>query len=871
MKLFAYLNYCGYQAVFAAVFLGSISPAAQADQPLSAADVKAILESAQHDPNGSFEDLRIVKNLIEDRLRITQGLPTERAQWLHVQWYLHLLMDDHVQAARSSRAAIELLLDAGIRSVELGQLYHDLSYSLILQGELARAKDYLRQGVALAIELRSAKLEADCYYAIADAHLKTGEMRLAKRYFMAARDYYNSQSDEFTVMISDLKLGTIERLTGNVDNAIDLHQRALEYFVDKKLYREIVARIELARDLAALGQFEQAISHAASANEDSRALVEQQVDAKIILLQIENNLIESELFNATAGRVSASLVTEIDELLNEQEEIIDGSRERPIRQLNFAREAIRHYALQSNIESALSYGENSLRLIESVAETLEEGGEDYLRWVSAAYPTLVAYVSVLYDERNTNLVSVLSRIGHLKRRFAKNLAPSLLDHASDARVMAALAGYTFAERNYMNARDDANSVKGISVKEALRKRDLARELYILSTPTASEKQVVQYSSLPSRNFQVSDMPADQLILRYFVHDAVSFVLVIGQDSVDFVDLPPRRKLQELVAKADKRLRRAAVVSRAESIQALRTLIPLSIIEKFRDVRRLVIIPDDSLHLVPFAALNISANGVYRPLVVDYDVVRTHSVGDYFSSEESSPTVENTADVFVFADPIFKNTDYVGMPSASYVAWTSRLKRLKFTAEEAVHISTLMSDYDVRLHLGSQATSAALTSVTARTSRILHIATHGYYDKETPEIVGIATSKDNLEGGGSGGFLSLTELLGRKIAANLVVVSGCDTMRGDEYRGFGARSIAEGFLTRGAGSAIGTLWEVSDRATATFMRTFYSALVEKGGNTTEALALAQREMLASADYRDPYYWAGFVLESVHDRYSSNAFR
>src|SRR5690606_14568588 len=115
----------------------------------------------------------------------------------------------------------------------------------------------------------------------------------------------------------------------------------------------------------------------------------------------------------------------------------------------------------------------------------------------------------------------------------------------------------------------------------------------------------------------------------------------------------------------------------------------------------------------------------------------------------------------------------------------------------------------------------------------------------------------------------TELFGAPFSTNLVIISGCETMRGKDYSGWGVRSLADGFLSQGAGSVIGTLWNVSDAATAELMVGFYRRL-HRGAGSSAALQAAQREMIASRRFSDPYYWAGVALASSNRGYDQPSF-
>jgi CHAT domain-containing protein len=95
------------------------------------------------------------------------------------------------------------------------------------------------------------------------------------------------------------------------------------------------------------------------------------------------------------------------------------------------------------------------------------------------------------------------------------------------------------------------------------------------------------------------------------------------------------------------------------------------------------------------------------------------------------------------------------------------------------------------------------------------------------------------------------------------------MRGKDYTGWGVRSLADGFLSQGAGSVIGTLWSVSDAATAELMESFYRGLSRDAGSSA-ALRAAQRELIGSRRFSDPYYWAGVALASSNRGYDQHAW-
>jgi len=120
----------------------------------------------------------------------------------------------------------------------------------------------------------------------------------------------------------------------------------------------------------------------------------------------------------------------------------------------------------------------------------------------------------------------------------------------------------------------------------------------------------------------------------------------------------------------------------------------------------------------------------------------------------------------------------------------------------------------------------------------------------------------------------------KLAANLVVLSACNTGFGKVVPGEGLLGLQRSFLKAGASSVMVSLWSIYDRSTAVFMSNFYENLnsfeKEEFGwwektlqfvglyNTplfdykAKAIRDAKLKMLEHPYYNHPVYWAPFIL-------------
>ena len=114
--------------------------------------------------------------------------------------------------------------------------------------------------------------------------------------------------------------------------------------------------------------------------------------------------------------------------------------------------------------------------------------------------------------------------------------------------------------------------------------------------------------------------------------------------------------------------------------------------------------------------------------------------------------------------------------------------------------------------------------------------------------------------GDDGYLTALEVaqLNWK-GTELVVISACESGKGEIKAGEGVYGLKRAIAVSGARSSLLSLWKVDDRATAAFMRSYYEKL-KAGQGRAEALALTQKEFQKHRIqmWRHPYVWAAFQL-------------
>jgi CHAT domain-containing protein len=260
--------------------------------------------------------------------------------------------------------------------------------------------------------------------------------------------------------------------------------------------------------------------------------------------------------------------------------------------------------------------------------------------------------------------------------------------------------------------------------------------------------------------------------------------------------------------------------------------------------------------LPLAAL-ADSNG--KRLVDSHDVTMSLTLRDALriaALPESKRHVDLSR-IALFSDPIFTPYDERVLKRPKSTNAFPVLARLKSSRDEAAAIAHLFDSASVLNYSDDLASREnALSSAVMRAS-VLHFATHAVAGDTWPSGSGLQLTGFTRDGKPVNGFVSSLDLLSRRTSTSLVVLSACDTARGDAAPGENVAGLARAFLGGGARRVVASLWAVDDALTARLMAEFYAGLVA-GKTPAVALASAQRKV-AGPDIpgqRPP--WAAFLL-------------
>jgi CHAT domain-containing protein/tetratricopeptide (TPR) repeat protein len=365
------------------------------------------------------------------------------------------------------------------------------------------------------------------------------------------------------------------------------------------------------------------------------------------------------------------------------------------------------------------------------------------------------------------------------------------------------------------------------------------------------------------------------LLEYALNpEGNSYVWVITNDSLHGFPLPAQPVIEKAARRVHELLTARQQKPEDEYLKAATDLSDLILrpVANFIQGQRLLVVADGALASVPFTALPHAKT--HQPLVASHEIVRLPSASALAVLREAVAArgAAPNRSVAVLADPVFdatderlvaaRNTNKPGYPELLERAlheMDGPLPRLAFSRREAEAIKSAAPAGSVSLNLDFNANRAFATSSALNKYRIVHFATHGFVNNDAPELSGIVLSLVDRQGKPQDGFLRLHEIYNLHLAADLVVLSACQTAVGNELSGEGVIGLSRGFLYAGAARVMASLWTVDDRATAELMGRFYRKLLSEHMTPSAALRSAQLEMRQLPRWSSPYFWAAFELQ------------
>lgn len=388
--------------------------------------------------------------------------------------------------------------------------------------------------------------------------------------------------------------------------------------------------------------------------------------------------------------------------------------------------------------------------------------------------------------------------------------------------------YNLIEREQLRPEERSpQRIKQLEHQARAREADLMRALKEATVAEAHEAGLHVATTISLEQIRAT-LSADTALVEYFrIQDRI-LACVLRRDLLQIVPVTVRSRVQKLLQLLQ--LQMSKFRPSPEYLTAFREPLRVSTevhlkdlyqellapVRQWLDVQHLVFVPHGSLHYLPFHALHDGQSYLADQYTISY------------APSASVYAVCQTKQVNIMGGSLV-----LGIPD----------EQAPLIRDEVESVSNILPD--VKLFMGTNATEEVLRTH-GRHSRIVHIATHGYFRQDNPMFSSIRLGDTHL---------SLCDLAYLRLPAELIVLSGCATglnvvTPGDELMG-----LVRGLLQAGAQSLILSLWDVHDRSTKEFMIGFYTRL-QQGHSKAQAM---QDTMLELREHHPhPFHWAPFSL-------------
>ncbi|MEO9483207.1 MAG: CHAT domain-containing tetratricopeptide repeat protein [Ekhidna sp.] len=457
----------------------------------------------------------------------------------------------------------------------------------------------------------------------------------------------------------------------------------------------------------------------------------------------------------------------------------------------------------------------------------------YYAFISANHNQFPEILDEAYNLRLQTKGLLLHNTNQIRRSLQSSLDEDLKKKYQEwivlKETLASYYGLTMEDVKELGV-----GIKDLEQKANTLEKEINRSVTLSSTINVS-------ANLSAIQDKLGDEEAAVEIIRVSDNESSTYMaLVTKKEEVSFV---PIGNAEELEKKMTPYYHNVIRTKTKESLSYKKFWIPFA--DQLAGYARIYLSLDGAYNLINLNALQ--SEGEY---IIDLlDIVLVPNT----SSIVGNPNLERNPNAVLIGNP---NFDGSAVP-------------LPGTREEIEAINKILQ-METQVLMDEAASESALKKI--KQPIILHIATHGFFEEDTKSKSGqrsltldnplfrsglLLSKPKNTDGmnKGDGLFTSYDAMNLDLQNTDLVVLSACETGKGEVINGEGVYGLSRAFTIAGARNLIMSLWKVDDQATKELMISLYR-FWQSGVSLKDAFRQAQQEM--KKKYEDPYYWAAFVL-------------
>lgn len=792
------------------------------------------------------------------------------------------------------RQAMEILVSKSAKgSPDYASALSNLAGLYKSIGDYARAEELYRE----ANETRRAALGenhpdfASGLGNLADLYYQKGDFKSAEPLYQRALeiDRRNLGENHPDIAIDMQNLAVLYKTTGRYEKSEELYRKALE--ISRSALGDRHPNVALTLfNLAALCQ-------AVGRYPEAESLYRQALDIRTAALGEDHPDVAAVLNNLAGLLVATSRENEALELMKRAQSINDRSISNVFSIASESRRLGYLAVLRGEMDAFLSLIAGPLA---GSQKAVEDGLDLVLRRKAIVADALAAERDAVLGGRYPDLEPKLRELKTLRVQIAQKMMAGPGPEGGDAHRR--LIGKWSAEKEKIET-----FLAGHIPEIDLRKRLIEADRRAVAAALPAGAVLVEYVRYNVFDFTASAQKGQSSWKppRY-----LAFVLAAGEPAnVKMIDLGDADAVDRLISdfrstvagESEKRDGRG-IATKSEGTSPVRSGADLRaavldpLLKDLVERRQLFLAPDGDLYRFSFAALPLDAG---RCLIDEYHISYV-GVGRDMLRFGTAPSAVPAA-AMVVADPDYDLDAGAQLPqpddavpvrqSRDFLRGVQQFHRLPGTRVEGERVAAMLGVSPIE---GSRATKEEIMG--ARSPRILHVATHGFFlpdqDRsrrgqvfqgnpvevsdgpetsrfaifvETPLLrSGIVLAGVNawLQGKAlspedGDGFLTGEDASGMDLlSTDLVVLSACETGLGDIKAGEGVFGLRRAFLLAGAKTLLMSLWKVPDSQTQMLMVEFYGRVLQ---GLPRAEALREAQLAVKKVFPEPFYWAAFICQ------------
>lgn len=389
-----------------------------------------------------------------------------------------------------------------------------------------------------------------------------------------------------------------------------------------------------------------------------------------------------------------------------------------------------------------------------------------------------------------------------------------------------------------------------------------------------------------KHLQEAVLRPDELMLVYSVMDEAIFMWMIGREhfSVHRITETGKDLHEKVIAYRDndinifkgQTLRGTQSFGNAsgnlKNIDLYPLLFPESIRQTVQTYSTVFIIPTGPLYLLPFESLK-DEKGRYLIESQSFAYLSSASLLKVLRAAEASKALKPQYPFMAFANPLYEVPEKIEDPVDEIQVRSflnimrGNIEPLPETEDEVTQIINILKAPQNSRPLWTQqkASRSVVLDLNAKGSlddyRYISFACHGILPDDINGVVQpslLLSTPDPVTK--EVGLLTMSDVFGLTLNAELVALSACNTGRGEIIKGEGVVGLTRAFMYAGAPSISVNLWSVETISAQKLSVEFFKAL-KQGKSRAQALRESKLKMIrgeTGKQFQKPFFWAPMVI-------------